>query len=165
MRGPPPSALRPAHKDLLPVAAQLERRLSYIPAVAIIFAIGRNSPVQKSRCKRICYLYLVCCILQPEFLALSGGYADDQKQIKVILTVSKSRNDSAPLEDAMQAVDAAKGQLDNTLVVVEKLGKIWNVLKFVDSIGESLKDVSSQAAQTHWLLSSTNRFIPPLALL
>ena len=88
-------------------------------------------------------------MLQRNFLVLSNRFADDQKQIKVILAVGKSRNDDTPLGDAIKAVDAAKEQVENTLVVTEKLGKIWDVLKFVDSIGESLKDVSSQVAYTY----------------
>ena len=40
-------------------------------------------------------------------------------------------------------VQATKEQLENKRAIVEKLGKVWNVINVVKSIGDALSDVSS----------------------
>ncbi len=57
----------------------------------------------------------------------------------------EASDDVPQISKVREAVNAANEKVANKTVIVDKLGKIWPVLKIVDAIGESLKDVSRRA--------------------
>lgn len=60
-------------------------------------------------------------------------------------TVSNPTDDVPQLSDIQIQIQQANEKVDDKTVIVDKLGKIWRVLEIINSIGEPLKDVSSQA--------------------
>lgn len=51
-------------------------------------------------------------------------------------------NPEPRFSDAMFALPAAKAVVEQKIIVAERLRKIFDVLKFIDNIGETLKGVS-----------------------
>ena len=61
-------------------------------------------------------------------------FADPAQHIRVSLTIEGSND--------LTKAQATKEQLENKKAMVEKLGRVWNVINVVKSIGEALSDVS-----------------------
>ena len=61
-------------------------------------------------------------------------FADPAQRIHVSLTIEGS--------NVLTKIQATKEQLENKKAIVEKLGRVWDVINVIKSIGEVLSDVS-----------------------